>query len=112
MQQLEDGFTLRAIVFTFLSSLSNYLQCIGLNAGSELVTASFERAFENRFRQSTLPMTTTVFYKALYKARQAFNLRKMSVGNSDEDEFWFCPVDGLKRDDLHDFVENRMKFTK
>jgi hypothetical protein len=108
MQQLEDGFTLRAIVRQLPRFLRNHLQCIGLPAGSELVTAAFERNFLERFRQTGLPETTEV----LYRARRAFDLRKMAVGDVDEDKFWECPANGLKRDQPNKFTDGGMLFTR
>jgi hypothetical protein len=86
----------------------DYSQYTGLRAGSELVTANFEYDFLNRFRDTGLPEMPKIFYKA----RQAFDLKKMGLGEEDEDEFWDCPVEGLKRHDSKGFQDGHMRFTR
>ena len=77
---------------SFTPPLRNYLQYIGINAGSELVTANFERHFLEHLKGTKLPGMTQV----LFKARQAFDLRKMQVGEDDEDESWELPGQWFK----------------
>jgi len=108
VQQWENGFTWRAIVWTRHGSLRRILPFIGLRAGSELVTANFERDFLERFRQTGLPQTA----KILHKARQEFDLIKTGVGDYDEPEFWDCPVEGLAQDEGKGFLVGLMRFSR
>ncbi len=108
LQQPKSGFILRVIVriATAFSETTN--GCLGLSAGSELVTAKFELDFLERFRQTKLRGTT----KALYRARKEFDFIKMGVGEDDEPEFWDCPVEGLLREEGTDFQDGYMRFTR
>jgi hypothetical protein len=73
-----------------------------------LVTANFERDFLERLGQTELRDRT----KALYKARQEFDLIKMGIGDDDEPEFWDCPVEGLIRKMDKGFQDGHMRFSR
>lgn len=73
-----------------------------------MVTANFERDFLRRLKQMGLTGSTRV----LYNARQAFDLRKMDVGADGEEEYWNCPVAGLKQEEGTPFPDGFMQFTR
>jgi hypothetical protein len=49
---------------------------------------------------------------AFHYARQAFDVRKMDIGSDNEEEFWLCPVEGLKYSEKNAFRDGHMFFTR
>ena len=108
MKNLKHGSISRVIVGIVKILQEPTYECLGLKAGSELVTDQFELDFLKYYEESGLHDKT----KALHKARQEFDLIKMGVGEDDEPEFWDCPVEGLTRLENTNFHDGQMRFTR
>jgi hypothetical protein len=79
----------------------------GLTAGSQVVTEEFIRDFQRRLEDAKFEITPQLYYKA----RKAFNERKLSVGEELPEPRWSIEMIGLARDDNRNFAEGRMWFT-
>lgn len=72
-----------------------------------MVTEEFIKDFQDRLKSAGIPISSQL----IYKARKAFDDKKLRIGEERPEPRWSIEVNGLIRDDSKNFGEGRMWFT-